>query len=120
MAGDDSAGDGALITGRDHDEHTRRAAWSSASPSARSPLEDDCVRARLKFRMRTPASMQARIAAVRSSGVALGISALPDAVSAKMGYASNVQLGQRAGAGVPRLAHKIPATNVPCRQAALL
>src|ERR1700730_16586609 len=98
----------------------RRAAWSSASPSARSPFEDDCVRARLKFRMRAPASMQARIAAVRSSGVALGISGLPDAVSAKIEYARKVQLGQMAGAAVPRLAHKIPATNVPCRQAAVL
>jgi len=64
--------------------------------------------------------MQARIAAVRFSGVALGICVLPDAVSAKIGYASKVQFGQMAGAAEPRLAHKIPATKVPCRHAALL
>jgi hypothetical protein len=64
--------------------------------------------------------MHARIAAARSSGVAFGICVLPDAVSAKIGYATKVQLGQMAGAAEPRLAHKIPATKVPCRQAVLL
>ena len=38
--------------------------------------------------------------------MALGISVLPEGVSAKIGYASKVQFGQMAGAAEPRLAHK--------------
>jgi len=39
--------------------------------------------------------------------------------SAKIGRTNKVQPGQIAGADEPRLAHKMPATNVPCVQAKL-
>jgi len=60
------------------------------------------------------------IAAASSWGVALGINSLSGVVSAKMGRTSKVQLGQIAGAAEVLLAHKMPATKVPCVQAALL
>ena len=60
-----------------------------------------------------------RQSAASSSGVALGMSPLAEFVSAKMGCTSRVQFGQIAGAGDPFLAHKMPATKVPCMQAKL-
>src|SRR6266542_6618841 len=64
--------------------------------------------------------MHSTIAPASSSGVALGICPFPEVVSEKMGRTSKVQLGQMAGAREFLLAHKMPATNVPCMQAALL
>jgi hypothetical protein len=64
--------------------------------------------------------MHSIIAVASSSGVALGIRPFPDVVSAKMGRTSRTQLGQIAGATEPLFAHRIPATKVPCMQAALL
>lgn len=69
---------------------------------------------------RAPASMQASIPSASSWGWALGASKSPAAASAKTGRTRSVQSGQIAGALEPRLAHKMPATNVPCRQAALV
>jgi hypothetical protein len=57
-----------------------------------------------------------KIAAASSSGVALGMCSRPELVSAKIGRIRRLQLGQMAGAGDPRLADRIPAINVPCRQ----
>src|SRR5215468_9763967 len=78
------------------------------------------ARAALMFSTRAPASIQSRMAWASSSGVALGISSLAAFVSAKIGRVNRVQLGQIAGAIDPRLADRIPATKVPCRQAILL
>ena len=85
-----------------------------AGPSSMAP-----TRAALRFRMRTPASRQSRIASASSSGFALGISS-PEAVSAKTGRSQRLAPGQMAGAIEPRFAARIPATKVPCWQAALL
>ena len=70
--------------------------------------------------MRAPASMHSMIAPASSWGVALGICSRPEAISVKMGRMRRVQLGQMPGAGEFRFAEIIPATNVPCRHAALL
>ncbi len=51
--------------------------------------------------------------------MALGMPSRLDAVSAKIGRIRSVQPGLMAGAGEPRRADRIPATKVPCRQAAL-
>src|SRR5207237_7728060 len=50
----------------------------------------------------------------------LGNCLLADPVSAKIERTSKVQFGQIAGAGESLRAHKMPATKVPCIQAALL
>jgi hypothetical protein len=63
--------------------------------------------------------MQSTMAAASSSGVELGIGALADILSVKMGRTKRVQPGQIAGAGEFLLAHKMPATKVPCIQAEL-
>src|ERR1039457_2275382 len=70
--------------------------------------------------MRAPDSMQSKIAPASSWGVALGISPLGEADSAKIGRTSRVQLGQIAGAVEFRLPDRMPATKVPCLQAVLL
>src|ERR1700730_2309895 len=98
----------------------RRAAKFKASSSLRSPLYDGWTSAALKLIARAPALTVSIMAAASSSGVALGISPFPDAISAKMGRTSRVHPGQIAGAFEPRRAHKMPATNVPCIQATLL
>src|SRR5262245_4758417 len=64
--------------------------------------------------------MQSMIAVASAAGVALGGSRLEEPASAKMGRTSNVHPGQIAGASEPRRATNMPATNVPCWQAALL
>ncbi len=67
-------------------------------------------------------SIHARLALESSSGVALGICPLFvfAADSGKMGRTRSVQFGAIAGAALPLLAQRIPATNVPCMHAALL
>jgi len=82
-------------------------------------LLDGCVKAELKLMMRAPASIQSVTAPASSSGVALGICAFADISSANMGRTNRVQFGQIAGARELRLAQRIPATKVPCIQAAL-
>lgn len=64
--------------------------------------------------------MQSTIAVASSSGVELGIGVFVAVVSGKIGRMSRVQSGQIAGAAEFRLAHKIPATNVPCMHEMLL
>src|SRR5262249_34175496 len=51
---------------------------------------------------------------------ALGICPFPEFVSRKIGRTNKLHPGQIAGAVEPLLADSIPATNVPCLQAALL
>src|ERR1700751_422562 len=70
--------------------------------------------------MRAPAAIVSTIAEANSCGVALGISPLPEVVSGKIDRTNKLQPGQIAGAGERLLARSIPATNVPCLQAALL
>ena len=65
----------------------------------------------------TSSRMHSTMAVASSSGSQLGKPALSP--SAKMGRTSRRQPGQSAGAALPRLAARMPATNVPCRQATL-
>src|SRR6516162_8736293 len=59
------------------------------------------------------------IAAASSSGVALGRSPLLDTVSGKIERTNKLHSGQIARPAEPRLPNSIPATKVPCLQAAL-
>src|SRR5215208_4107887 len=83
-------------------------------------MVDGRAKAALKLIKRAPAATASLMAAASSSGLALGNAPFLEVVSPKMGRTSNVHPGQIAGAGEPLLAHKIPATKVPCTQAALL
>jgi hypothetical protein len=98
----------------------RRAASSRACSSWRATGRDAPVSTALKFRTRAPASIVSIIAVASSSGVHLKICPPSCAISPKIGRTSNVQFGAIAGALLPRFAARIPATKVPCIQAALL
>src|SRR5215208_7418206 len=82
-------------------------------------MVDGRAKAALKLITRAPAATASLMAAASSSGLALGNAPFLEVVSPKMGRTSNVHSGQIAGAAEPLLAHKIPATKVPCKQAVL-
>jgi hypothetical protein len=73
----------------------------------------------LRFKTRAPASTVSVTAMDSSSGVALGTRRLLRGASEKIGRTKSVQSGAIDGALLPRVALRIPATNVPCMQAAL-
>src|ERR1017187_532114 len=98
----------------------RSMAWSSADFRLPSVPTKGRTSAKLKLITRAPAPMQSRIAAASSSGLVLGSYFPPAPPSLKIGRTSRVPAGQMAGASEPRLADKMPARNVPCRQAELL
>jgi len=92
-----------------------RAARCKAASSSASSCTDGREAAALTLMMRAPAVTQSRMARASSPAGAVGPSA-PAGASRKTGRTRRVQSGQIPGGA---WAHKSPAMNVPCPQAAL-